>query len=99
MEDKEIFTITTLRDSNHDESRCVGFYFSIERAIHTVSNNDGDIYEMGYYPYCVIEGVKPGLYFLDRSEYWFKWNIDKNCYESLSEKPAKFNKLCCFGIG
>ena len=99
MEDKEIFTITTVRATPLEPNRCVGYYFDLQKAITAVLDNDGDMYEIGYYPYCVIEGVKPGLYFLDRAEYWFKWNIDKNGYEHLPKKPDKFYIRACFGIG
>jgi hypothetical protein len=99
MKDKEIFTITTLREHMADGNRCIGFYFDLYKAMGAVLKNDGDMYEEGYYPYCVIEGVKPGLYFLSRSEYWFKWNIDKHEYEKLSKKPDKYSMRVCFGIG
>ena len=98
MEKKEIFTIPTIRDFLTEPNRCVGFYFEIEKAIEAVLDNHQDIYEMGYYPYCVIESVKDGIYSLDRIEYWFKWNIDKYGYEKIN-KPDKFYNHVCFGIG
>lgn len=99
MENREIFTITTLRKDIREPNRCVGYYFDLHKAIIAVLNNDSDIYEMGYYPYCVIETVKEGIYALERTEYWFKWNIDKGCYEKLNEKPDKFYRTVCFGVG
>lgn len=96
---KNIFTITTLRDDPTKSGRCVGFYFELSKAITAVVDNYGDIYECGYYPYCVIESVKSGIYALERKELWFKWDINKQCYISIPEKPKRFSKLVCFGIG
>jgi len=96
---RKIFTITTLRDDPTKPNRCVGYFFDIGRAITAVVDNEQDIYEAGYYPYCVIESIEPGIYSLERKEFWFKWNTDKNCYVSLPEKPKKFYALCCFGVG
>jgi hypothetical protein len=95
----EIYTITTLRKDPMKPNRCVGYYFDIVKAIQAVLDNHQDIYEMGHYPYCVIESVKPGIYSLERREYWFEWNTDKNMYVQLHEKPGKFRILACFGIG
>jgi len=99
MSEREIFTITTLRKIITDPNRCVGYYFDLDKAIQAVLNNDGDICEMGFYPHCVIESVKEGIYALERKEYWFEWNIEKDCYEKLNGKPDKFYMLACFGIG
>jgi hypothetical protein len=99
MSKKEIFTITTLRKIMTDPNRCVGYYFDLDKAFQAVRENLGDIHEMGYYPYCVIESIKEGIYATERTEYWFEWNIDKDCYELLDEKPDKFHRIVCFGIG
>lgn len=97
--EKEIYTITTLRRDIRNPNRCVGYYFDLNRAIDVVVNNECDIYERGYYPYCVIESVKEGLYAVERTEYWFEWDDNTACYQRLNEKPDKFFMRCCFGIG
>ena len=94
-----IFTITTLRDDPYKAGRCVGYYYSDITAIEAVENNSCDIYEMGYYPFCVIESVKQGIYCIDRTEFWFKWNKETGKYERIPEKPKRFENLACFGIG
>jgi len=97
--EKEIYTITTLRDDPMIAGRCVGFYFKIEQAIQDVLDNSYDIYEAGYYPYCVIEAVKDGIYSIMRTELWFQWSEIENGYKELPKKPDKFARLVCFGIG
>jgi len=100
IEEQSIFTITTLsRNKDHNRSRCVGFYFKQQDAEEAVINNDNDIFEEGYYPYCVIEEVGQGIYFLPRNEIWYKWSLHTNRYEKLTEKPKRFNIIVCFGIG
>ena len=93
---KKIYTITTIREKG---SRCVWFYFDVIKAIKNVVDNAQDINEVGYYSYCVIEEVEEGIYFLDRKELWFKWDLDKHCYVQLPKKPKRFSRRVCFGIG
>ncbi len=95
----KIYTITTLQSNLERKSRCVGFCFNVEDAKKEVENNTMDIYEAGYYPYCVIEEVQEGIYFFPRHEIWYKWNQDTNVYTQLLEKPKRFARTCCFGIG
>ena len=94
-----IFTITTVRGDLTKPNRCVGFYFDLIKAITAVQENHGDIYEEGYYPYCVIETVKEGIYDIDRTELWFKWDKELQGYKGLPEKPAEYKNIVCFGIG
>ncbi len=97
--EQSIFTITTLRDNERNAARCVGFCFKVEDAVEIIVNNVNDIFEEGYYPYCVIEELKEGIYFFPRNEIWFEWSLDSNGYEKITEKPKRFNKIICFGIG
>jgi len=98
-DNQKIYTITTMRRSLDMGSRCVGFYFEKHHAIDVVVNNYYDIYEEGYYPYCVIEGVREGIYSFPREETWFEWDRDKSCYVKIPNKPEKLNKVCCFSFG
>jgi len=98
-ENQSIFTVTTLRDDLPSRARCVGFYFKLSDAEEVVENNACDIFEEGYYPYCVIEELKQGIYFFPRNEIWYEWNLDSNMYVKINEKPKRFNKIVCFGIG
>lgn len=97
--DQSIFTITTLRHIASGQTRCVGFYFNIEDATRAVVENDMDINECRYYPYCVIEEIKEGIYFFQRHEIWFEWDHENQKYAKLNEKPKRYNQVCCFGIG
>jgi len=94
-----IFTITTVRKDPVKNPRCVGFYYNLVNAITAVEENHGDIYEEGYYPYCVIEAVKEGIYCIDRKEFWFKWNKKENGYKPIPSKPENYRTVVCFGIG
>ena len=99
IENQSIFTITTLRDDLPNRARCVGFYFKLSDAEEIVENNACDIFEEGYYPYCVIEELKQGIYFFPRNEIWYEWSLDSDMYVKMNEKPKRFNKIACFGIG
>lgn len=97
--DKPIYTITTIRMKEYIRNRCVGFYYDLNKAVAAVENNDGDIYECGYYPFCVIEDVREGIYNILRSEIWFEWNKEQNGYRKIKEKPKEFAQTVCFSIG
>lgn len=96
---KSIFTVTTLRHIASGQTRCVGFFFNESDAIQEVVNNSMDINECGYYPYCVIEELGEGIYFFPRQEIWFEWDHESDTYVKISEKPKRYNQVCCFGIG
>lgn len=103
--DNSIFLVTTIRAFVEGGSRCIGFFHTLEEAQFIVDNNHGDINENNYYPYCVIEEVKPGIYRPAIKEYWYKWtkvyktaDIVQTQYFPI-EKPKKFSKIVCFGIG
>ena len=98
-ENQSIFTITTLKDRIPNKARCVGFYFKQKDAEEAVINNTNDIFEEGYYPYCVIEEVQEGIYFFPRNEIWYKWNLKTNSYKKINTKPKRFSIIVCFGIG
>jgi hypothetical protein len=101
-----IYTITTLktvygyRNPVHTYElgrRCVGFFYKLKDALMCVGNNDGDIYEEGYYPFCVVEETSEGLYNMGSiREWWFQW-IDGR-YKMI-EKPKSLKNIVNFGIG
>ena len=92
-----IYTVTTLRTIK--DIRCIGYYFEAKRAIEEVINNSCDMCECGNYPYCVIEEIKPGLYYYPRVEVWFKWDYDKEIYIKIDEKPEEFKDVGGFALG
>jgi len=92
-----IYTVVTMRQNSR--SRCVGWFPNKEDAIEVIIENYGDINEAGYYPYALVEGVKPGLYNFDlREEIWFKWDDDKHQYIQC-DKPDKFHNTLCYSMG
>lgn len=95
---KSIFIVTTVRGAMVAPSRCVGFYYTYEEAENAVLNNDLDIAEEGYYHYCVIEEHFAGVYNFDGlNQWWFRWHGDKMYHPC--EKPEKFKRTVCFGMG
>lgn len=98
MTNKLIYTITTIRHALHATHRAVGFYHDFNDAHEAVENNSLDINEAGYYPYAVIEVLLEGIYSYPRSEYWYKYNKEKDKYETC-EKPEKFKQVCGWSLG
>lgn len=77
--------------------RTVGYFNDLEKAKQAVEENWGDIYENGYYPFCVIEEKGEGIYNIGRlMEIWYKWIDGKY---KLIEKPKELMNICCFGLG
>jgi hypothetical protein len=99
---KPIYTITSIGPLNGPpDSRCVGFFYNLKRAQKIVKWNEGDLYEMGSYPYCVIEETKPGIYSYIkgfRKEWWYRYNTDADEYVPCEKPPEKSNVIG-FGIG
>lgn len=101
-----IYTITTLktiygyRNPVHTYElgrRCVGYFNDLIDAQICVEENYGDIYEEGYYPFCVIEAAEEGLYNIGgHGEWWYQW-IDGR-YKMI-DKPEVLKTTCGFGIG
>lgn len=101
----EIYTVTTMSQlpniNSYEpyDSRCVGWFQKFEDADHAVRHNNGDIYEVGSYPYAIIEKVDEGLYGTSPHERTvYKFNRKTNLYEPITE-PETLKHLCGFGIG
>jgi hypothetical protein len=92
-----IYTVTTIR--NMSDVRCIGYYFEAKHTIEEVLNNSCDMCECGNYPYCVVEEIKPGLYYYPRIEIWFEWNYEKEMYIKIDEKPEEFKNVGGFALG
>jgi len=92
-----IYTITTLNDTT--ARRCIGFYLNARMAIESVLANSCDMCECGNYEYCVVEEIKPGLYYYPRVEVWFEWSYEKQMYIKLDEKPEEFKNIGGFALG
>lgn len=94
-----IYTVTTVRHSLMAGKRSVGFFHELEMAEDYLENNAYDINECGYYPYAVVEEVKPGFYTFPRTEFWFRWDVDNERYIKMLEKPDRFKKSCGWSLG
>lgn len=71
----------------NDGTRCVGYVSTLEEAKDIVENNRCDLYEAGFYPWCVIEHIREGLYQYDFSPIWFEYNDYTNKYIEREHKP------------
>lgn len=99
---EHIYTIITLRKpilGEYGGSRCVGWYPTFKQTEQAVVQNHQDIYELGHYPYCVIEKIGFGVYCLNRKEYWYKWDENLDKYIKLYQKPDIFSGISCSSIG
>lgn len=94
------YFITTLYIKNNEiiRGRCVGYFSDLNDAIDAVKSNVGDIYEEGYYNYCVIEEIPEGIYQYDFKPKWFKWDKSVEGYVEF-EEHNKIDYEIGFAIG
>jgi len=104
---KKIYLITTIYLSPEklksnkiracDRKRCVGYYFKLKDAKHTVESDWASLSECGYYNVLVIEEMGQGLYgdHEINKEYWY---IYKDGWKEM-DKPKCFDHIVNFGIG
>ena len=92
-----MYFITTI-DSKEDDTRCVGYYSSFEKAEEIVLDNVFDICETCY-DYAIIECVPEGLYEYDDKPVWYKWNDVDEKYEKIEQPPKQYINMVGFAIG
>jgi hypothetical protein len=93
-----IFAITTVRHALNAGNRTIGYAKTFEDADQWVRENACSMDEEGYYMFAVIEPVEPGIYSLPRTEFWYRWNSEKEQYEPCG-KPERFKQVVCWGLG
>lgn len=100
-----IYTVTTFsalpdwKSYEPYESRCVGWFATFEDADNAVRKNNGDIYEVGSYPFAIIEKVDEGLYGTSTHERTvYEFNRETEMYDPIHE-PECLKHLCGFGMG
>lgn len=100
-----IYTVTTMSKIPSIESyepydcRCVGWFQEFDDADQAVRHNNGDIYEVGSYPYAIIEKIDEGFYGTSPHERTlYEFNRKTEMYEPIPE-PETLKHLCGFGIG
>lgn len=92
-----MYFITSMDIDN--DTRCVGYYSDLKKAIEIVENNTGDLNEEGYYPYIVIENIKEGIYQYDQNPMWFEYDKSLNKYVK-SKRPSYIDpRYVGFSIG
>ena len=117
---KVIYTVTTIRLEEKmaqngkkyidTDSRCVGWFETLEKAVEIVKGNYGDIEEAGYYKWAIIEKIKPGLYSSGgkKNEVWFKFvrrntNIKAHSSSNITARkikcPADYKNIVSWSIG
>lgn len=102
---KTVFVLTTLflnEIGRVSRSRTPGIYETLEDAKEAVTENHGDIAELGYYNHAVIEEMPFGLYPEAKSEVWLKIEIESNGdFKQAIEvaKPEALKGTVSFGIG
>lgn len=78
--------------------RTVGYFETFEEAETRVMNNVCDLYECGYWPYAIIENIKPGLYQICEKPIFYKFNDETKKFEKI-EFPEDLQHFRGFTIG
>lgn len=101
-----IYTITVIRYIHptvtgqvlRTEKRVWGYFTSLEDAYVTVTMNDGDIFEDGYYEEAVIEAIPPGILPEITERWWYRY--DKGTGKaSRCEVPEHFTRIVGLAMG
>ena len=101
-----IFTITAVEGLDA-QSRCVGWFKSVEDAEKAVKENKMDFSESGSYKYAVIEKVEEGVYPFSSSDEqkWYKVEVEQNengiddiLYKEC-DVPIEYKNISNFSIG
>jgi hypothetical protein len=78
------------------QSRCFGYFSTIEKARGAVANNTCDMEECCY-NYLVIEEIGEGIHSFASSESWFTWE-EENGWTAI-EKPKWSEGIINWSIG
>jgi hypothetical protein len=83
LDNKSIFLIATIsldKDGNWKHVRTWYYFFTLDKAINAVLDNDWDIYEYGN-EYAVIEEHSPGATIGPQSIYWYRWDAARERFK------------------
>ena len=98
-EEPLLYFLSTQRDKDKDsDTRCVGYYTTLEGARKNVIGNAESLCEAGYYQYAIIEAFGPGWYPNAEIEEWYEFSDDGKEAKKI-KKPKKYEQVCNFGIG
>ena len=96
---RHLFAITTIAKSDKfGGTRTPVVCTTLARAKEIIETNEGDIWESSYM-LAVIEAVVPDhLYDYTHESYWYRWDLEKKCYEAI-ECPPEYKNTMGFGVG
>jgi len=93
------YAVTTLNlNEGEHRSRLVGCFPKLEEAQQCCTENWGDIYENGWYPYVVVEELEWGLYPDSIGKRWFyNWlgTVDEGKFVKC-EPPEGDDGICSY---
>lgn len=86
-----IYLVTLVKDEFLRETRCPGYFNTLQDAELAIIHNDYDIHEESY-QYAIIEELPEGLY-QSCKQIWYIWK--NNCYQLAQENeiPMIVKKL------
>lgn len=90
-------TMIEIKNGEINDTRCVGYVASLDKAKEILENNECDICETCY-NYATIENIPEGIYQYDTSPIWFKFNELEEKYEECN-KPEESKNWAGFAIG
>lgn len=79
------------------DSRVWAWYPTFEEACEVVAENVSDLQEC-LYELALIERVPAGLFVMPRREWWFRWNLAEERWESCA-KPDDYARTLGFSMG
>lgn len=90
-----LYFLTTI---GKEDTRCIGYYISLEDARGTVKDCCESLCEAGYYQYAIIEVFGPGWYPNAKIEEWYEFTDHGKKVKKI-KKPKQYANTCGFGIG
>jgi hypothetical protein len=96
----KIYVLSVFKFDPH-RSRVWGWFSEFDDAETAVLENEGDIYECGYYDVALIECYSEGVLSDIPEETWYNARYDSNSDYTVTrrEKPAHLEGLVYFAMG
>jgi hypothetical protein len=90
-----------VRHEAENRGRTWGFYTTPERAEQAIRNNEGDMFEVGYFDLALIEEISEGIFADVISERWFRATQTGKFVYNIEPiaKPEKYKQVSNFSIG
>ena len=103
----KIYTVTTVCNTrshpvwgnNQIDTRCWGYYLTLEEAASVAESDKCGLNEAGYWPWIVIEALQPGIGSVaDCEEYWYLYSDENRAFVPCL-KPEWAQNVIGWGIG